>query len=88
MSFEWPEVIEVEVVTAAGRVLGERGGDLHGVVARRHATIESTAQGYVLKSLAPSGRTKVNGVIVGDTQTLHDGDRIELGQTLLVFRQR
>ena len=57
-------------------------------VARRHATIESTAQGYLLKSFAPSGRTKVNGVVVSDTQTLHDGDRIELGQTLLVFRQR
>jgi hypothetical protein len=61
-------------------------GDPH--VARRHATIEVTAQGYVLKNHAPSGRTKVNGAVVDDTRTLHDGDRIELGQTLLVFRQR
>jgi hypothetical protein len=58
------------------------------LVARRHATIEATPQGYVLKNLAPSGRTKVNGTVVDDTRTLHDGDRIELGQTLLVFRQR
>jgi hypothetical protein len=57
-------------------------------VSRRHATIEATALGYVLKNFAPSGRTKVNGAAVADTQTLRDGDRIELGQTLLVFRQR
>ncbi len=57
-------------------------------VARRHATIEATAAGFVLKNYAPSGRTKVNGARVDDAQTLHDGDRIELGQTLLVFRQR
>jgi pSer/pThr/pTyr-binding forkhead associated (FHA) protein len=57
-------------------------------VARRHATIESTGQGYVLKNHAPAGRTKVNGAVVGDLQPLRDGDRIELGQTLLVFRQR
>jgi hypothetical protein len=57
-------------------------------VARRHATIEATAQGYVLRNHAPSGRTKVNGAAVDELQTLHDGDRIELGQTLLVFRQR
>ena len=32
----WPEVIEIEVVPAAGRVLGEQSGDLDGVIARRH----------------------------------------------------
>ena len=36
--------------------------------------------------LRPAGRTRVNGTVaVGDTQRLSDGDRIELGQTLLVF---
>jgi hypothetical protein len=57
-------------------------------VARRHATIEATPQGYVLKNFAPSGRTKLNGTLVDDTAMLRDGDRIELGHTLLVFRQR
>jgi hypothetical protein len=57
-------------------------------VARRHATIEMTAQGYLLRNHAPSGRTKVNGATVDDATALRDGDRIELGQTLLVFRQR
>jgi Inner membrane component of T3SS, cytoplasmic domain len=57
-------------------------------VARRHAAIESTAQGYVLRNFADPGRTRVNGVAVGDSRALRDGDRIELGQTFLVFRQR
>ena len=50
--------------------------------------IEATDKGYVLKSHAPSGRTRVNGEVVDDTRLLADGDRIELGQTRLVFRQR
>jgi hypothetical protein len=57
-------------------------------VARRHATIEATSQGYMLNNHAPPGRTKVNGNAVDTSRALHDGDRIELGQTLLVFRQR
>jgi hypothetical protein len=57
-------------------------------VARRHADIEHTAQGYVLQSHAPAGRTRINGAVVNQPQLLRDGDRIELGQTLLVFRQR
>jgi hypothetical protein len=57
-------------------------------VARRHAEIESTNTGYFLHNHDPKGRTRVNGVPVKDAQLLHDGDRIELGQTLLVFRQR
>ncbi len=40
------------------------------------------------RSLAPPGRTKVNGEVVTGPRTLLDGDRIELGQTLLLFRRR
>lgn len=57
-------------------------------VARRHAEIEATRQGYILRNHAGTGRTRVNGVVVQADQTLRDGDRIELGQTLLVFHQR
>jgi hypothetical protein len=63
-------------------LFGDRG------VARRHAEIESTPQGYLLRNHAPSGRTRVNGTVIDDTHVLSNGDRIELGQTLLVFRQR
>jgi hypothetical protein len=57
-------------------------------IARRHAEIEHTAQGYVLHNHDGKGRTRVNGQAVTTPRTLIDGDRIELGQTLLVFRQR
>jgi len=57
-------------------------------VARRHAEIESTPRGYVLHPLAPQASTRVNGAPVADLHPLQDGDRIELGHTLLVFRHR
>jgi hypothetical protein len=57
-------------------------------VARRHAEIEVTPDGYVLQHLAAQSSTRVNGSPVAGRQTLKDGDRIELGHTLLVFRQR
>ena len=57
-------------------------------VARRHAEIESTSGGYVLHNLAAPGSTRINGTAVAGPQPLNDGDRIELGRTLLVFRQR
>jgi Inner membrane component of T3SS, cytoplasmic domain len=57
-------------------------------VARRHAEIESTPRGYVLHHLAGPGNTRVNGGTVAADRLLQDGDRIELGHTLLVFRHR
>ncbi len=57
-------------------------------VARRHAEIEATTDGYVLRNRDPRGRTRLNGQPVGTSAPLNDGDRIELGRTLLVFRKR
>jgi hypothetical protein len=57
-------------------------------VEREHAEIERTPQGYVLRNLAKSGATKVNGVVWASARVLNDGDRIELGRTSLVFRRR
>jgi Inner membrane component of T3SS, cytoplasmic domain len=57
-------------------------------VARRHAEIESTHDGFLLHNLAAPGGTRINGTAVSGPQPLKDGDRIELGRTLLVFRQR
>ncbi|MDR3622263.1 MAG: FHA domain-containing protein [Paludisphaera borealis] len=57
-------------------------------VEREHAEIERTSQGYMLRNLAKSGATKVNGVACSSARVLNDGDRIELGRTSLVFRRR
>lgn len=58
------------------------------LIARRHAEIELTPRGYLLRNLNAGGRTRVNGAAVAGEQALKDGDRVEIGQTLLVFRQR
>lgn len=58
------------------------------MVARRHAEIEDSPHGYILRSFATAGRTHVNGQEVSGERTLRDGDRIELGKTQLLFRQR
>jgi Inner membrane component of T3SS, cytoplasmic domain len=57
-------------------------------VARQHAEIHINGREFELKNLAPVGRTKVNGQVVESSRILADGDRIELGQTLLLFRRR
>jgi hypothetical protein len=57
-------------------------------VARRHAEIEATAQGYRFRHLAAQRSSRLNGKAVTGTEPLHDGDRLELGKTVLVFRQR
>ncbi|MDB5353238.1 MAG: hypothetical protein JWN86_4485 [Planctomycetota bacterium] len=57
-------------------------------VSRRHAEIEASPSGYVIHTREDQGRTKVNGMIVSGSNPLNDGDRIELGQTILVFRRR
>lgn len=57
-------------------------------VARQHAEIEVTPQGYQLRHLAAKGSSRINGKPVTSTAPLRDGDRIELGQTVLLFRQR
>jgi pSer/pThr/pTyr-binding forkhead associated (FHA) protein len=57
-------------------------------VARAHAEIERTGSGYLIHARDDRGRTKVNGAAVAASHPLNDGDRVELGQTLLVFRRR
>jgi hypothetical protein len=57
-------------------------------IARKHAEISINGREFELKNFAPVGRTKVNGEVVETSKILNDGDRIELGQTLLLFRRR
>ncbi len=57
-------------------------------IARQHAEIVRQGGDFVLRNLDPKGRTRVNGQDVAAPRTLVDGDRIELGRTLLLFRKR
>jgi hypothetical protein len=57
-------------------------------VDRRHAEIEATPQGYEFRPLASRSPSKINGKPVSGVERLSDGDRLQVGQTLLVFRHR
>jgi hypothetical protein len=60
-------------------------------VSRLHAKIVSLGNGnYALKDEGSANGTKVNGQLVNKYQTypLQEGDRIQLGQTVLVFARR
>jgi hypothetical protein len=60
-------------------------------VSRLHAKIVSQGNGnYALKDEGSANGTKVNGQLVNKYQTypLQEGDRIQLGQTVLVFAKR
>jgi len=60
-------------------------------VSRLHAKIVSIGNGnYALKDEGSANGTKVNGQLVNKYQTypLQEGDKIQLGQTVLVFAKR
>jgi hypothetical protein len=57
-------------------------------VARQHAEIEITPQGFVFRQLSAGAASRINGRAVTGSEPLKDGDRLELGKTVLVFRQR
>ena len=58
------------------------------LIARKHAEIASTSAGYILRNHAQAGRTLLNGKPVNVETMLKDGDRLTLGQTQILFRQR
>ncbi len=60
-------------------------------VSRLHASIVSLGNGdYALKDEGSANGTKVNGQMVNKYQSfpLKEGDKIQLGQTILVFARR
>ena len=54
---------------------------------RKHAEIERVGDSYVLTDLKSSNGTVVNGQTI-ETKTLLDGDRVQIGKQILVFRLR
>jgi hypothetical protein len=52
-----------------------------------HATITLTSQGAILRNMAQSGQTRVNGVPV-QTHELRSGEEIEVGDARLRYKER
>jgi len=53
-------------------------------VSRRHAEVRQTNDGYAVVDLGSSNGTTVNGEKIGEHR-LANGDRVQLGRTLLIF---
>jgi Protein of unknown function (DUF3662)/FHA domain len=52
---------------------------------RRHAEIRPDAEGWTLQDLGSTNGVRVNGRPIHGTQSLHPGDRVEIGSTEIVF---
>ncbi len=55
---------------------------------RQHAQISPAGTGYVVEDLGSTNGTRVNGVAVEDLVGLRDGDRIEIGHSVVRFVAR
>ena len=69
---------------AIGRVVGNTI-QLHDTeISRKHATLQATENGYLIRDLNSSNGTFVNGKVIRD-KILQSGDRVQLGRTLLLY---
>lgn len=59
-----------------------------GGVEKLHARIKSTGGGYFIQDAGTAGGTFVNGEPVEGWRMLHDGDRIQMGRSSLLFKER
>jgi len=56
-------------------------------VSRRHAEVRPSGGGWIVRDLGSTNGVKVNGRRVDGAQSLHPGDRIELGLSTLTFEE-
>jgi pSer/pThr/pTyr-binding forkhead associated (FHA) protein len=57
-------------------------------VSRRHAEVERTAQGYVVRDAGSLNGTYVNAERIDNEVVLHQGDELQIGKFRLVFFER
>ena len=56
------------------------------IASRKHAVIDVVGEQVTLTDLNSSNGTHVNELKIGASMTLHDGDRVRIGNTTLVFK--
>jgi predicted component of type VI protein secretion system len=60
-------------------------------VSRRHARMRYTEDGWRIMNLSRTNPLVVNGEVLeseAESRKLYDGDRIEMGEIVFVFRER
>ena len=78
------------VLVEGSVVVGRGSGELalhDDLVSRRHLQVTDTDAGYVLRDLGSSNGTRLGGAPLDGDHTLSDGDRIQLGDTILKFTE-
>lgn len=79
---------DLGVFTRVGRHPDQDMQILDRVVSKEHAHVERQADGtYAVRDNGSRNGTFVNGVIVQGQQRLHDGDRITVGSTEIVYHE-
>jgi hypothetical protein len=78
-------------ITLNGKLVIGRGSACklridHPLVSRDHAIIEQSPQGYTIRDTGSRNGTKLNNAPVKAPVLLQDGDRIDIGPTILWFR--
>ena len=63
-------------------------GDLDAGVARRHAEVERTDNGYVVRDAGSLNGTYLNAERIDDEVVLRQGDELQVGKFRLVFFER
>lgn len=75
-------------LTATGTTIGRQDGNTivldDGRLSRQHARVDLGPEGLTLTDLGSANGTRVNGQRVSGTQPLHGGDRIQMGETIIV----
>jgi two-component system cell cycle response regulator len=69
-------------------VIGRENTDLplrDGRISRRHAAVLRSGQDHVVRDLGSTNGTRVNGQLIQGEQRLEDGDRIQVGATIIKF---
>ncbi len=55
-------------------------------LSRFHCEVEKKEDSYVLRDLGSRNGTKINGIRIAAPVTLADGDKVEIGATVIVFK--
>lgn len=75
-----------EKITTIGRTPANTLQLLDNLASRKHCMIKREPSGFLLRDLESGNGTVVNGARVKETG-LSDGDRIQIGKTILTFRE-
>ena len=80
-----PQTVELDEAIVVGRVAPAELVVADAKVSRRHCKVSKSRTGWTVTDLGSSNGTRIAGRVV-KAHVLRDGDRIEIGRSVLTFR--